>query len=286
MNILVTGASGFVGRHLLKYLCTELDAHCIGVSRTASEDTNTLQCELTDYNQVVGVIKKTQPTHVFHVAGSYTNDFETDYSCNVLSTKNILDAAVKHKQDARVMLMGSAAEYGEVNTQECPVSEQHILNPISIYGWSKAAQSHFAPLYSRQHGLAVMVARTFNLMGVGISDKLFPGQLEHQIQQVLSGKTSRITVGKLDAKRDYIDIKDACALYLAIATKGLAGEVYNVGSGCATSMRELLNAMLTANGLDQAIIDEAQHNKSSNEVSVIYADISKVTALMTSSSPG
>lgn len=280
MNVLVTGCSGFVGRHLLAYAGTQLDANCIGTTRSPSNDSNTVYCELTDYRQVDDVIEQVQPELIFHAAGSFSNDFETDSLNNIVAARNILDAVVNHKPDARVMLMGSAAEYGEVEAGENPVNEQHKLGPISIYGWSKAAQSLLAPMYYSQHGIKVMVARTFNLLGEGMSEILFTGRVEQQIRSVLAGKEERISVGSLDAERDYIDINSACAMYLAIATKGEAGEVYNVGSGKAISMRELLDVMLKTARLDIDIVDERVDELQRKEVSTIYADISKVTALM------
>ena len=284
MNVLVTGATGFVGRHLLTYLAAHLEANLTGLTRIASDNRAIASCELTDARQVNSIIKSLQPALVFHVAGSFTNDFETDYASNVLAAKNILEACAVHSRDSRIMLMGSAAEYGEVCHQDNPVREERLLNPISVYGWSKAAQSLLAPLYANRYGLAVMVARTFNLSGAGMSERLFTGRVERQIADVLAGKASRISVGALDAKRDYIDIEDACAMYLSIATKGLPGESYNVGSGIAISMRELLRTLLEAHGLDESVVDESRDNQPDKEVSMIYADISKVRVLMRSGS--
>jgi len=230
VNLLVTGSTGFVGSHLLEYLDSQLDANCIGISRKPSGNPDSICCELTDYKQVEDIIEQTQPALIFHVAGSFSNDFETDVSNNILAAKNILEATVKHKLDARIMLMGSAAEYGEINSVDNPVTEQQSLNPISVYGWSKAAQSLLASVYANKHGTRVTVARTFNLLGESMSEMLFAGRVEQQIRDVLAGNSNRITVGRLDSKRDYIDIDSACEMYLAIATKGVPGETYNVGS--------------------------------------------------------
>lgn len=284
MNFLVTGATGFAGRHLLKYLDSVPDAHCIGTSRTPSGNPNIICCELTDNGQVEDVIEKAQPSVIIHAAGSFSNDFKIDYMNNVVAAKIILDSTLKHRKEARVVLMGSAAEYGIVRNRENPVTEQRALKPISVYGWCKAAQSMLAPLYTSLHGMKVMVARTFNLSGQGMSNKLFIGHVEQQIHNVQSGKSSRISVGNLDSKRDYISIEDACAMYHAIATRGQPGEVYNVGSGSAVSMRDLLHDMLSDADLDASIVDEAQGN-TSKEVSAIYADISKITDLMSERQP-
>ncbi len=279
MKILVTGMSGFVGRHLINFLNTELEATCVGVTRTPLDTPNTICCELTDYDQVEKTIKETRPSHIFHVAGSFSNNFETDFRNNVLTSKNILDATVKHKYNTRIMLMGSAAEYGEISDSDNPVTEQQPLNPLSVYGWSKAAQSLLAPLYANQYGLEVMIARTFNLFGNGLSEKLFVGRVEKQILGMQAGTNKQIKVGSLDSQRDYIDIEQACKMYLTIATKGVAGEAYNVGSGTATSMRQVLHNMLRRHNLDISVVDESPQNGTTNEVSTIYADVRKITAL-------
>lgn len=284
MNVLVTGASGFVGSHLLAYLGAHLEANLSGLTRIASDNPGNVSCELTDSKQVNSIIKSLQPALVFHVAGSFTNDFETDYASNVLAAKNILEACALHSRDSRVMLMGSAAEYGEVCHQDNPVNEDRLLNPVSVYGWSKAAQSLLAPLYANKYGIAVMVARTFNLSGPGMSERLFTGRVERQVADILAGKASRISVGNLDAKRDYIDIEDACAMYLSIAAKGQPGEIYNVGSGIAISMRDLLHTLLEAHGLDESVVDETREHNPGKEVSMIYANIRKVSTLMKSGS--
>lgn len=281
MNILVTGSSGFVGRHLLAYLESHTDAHCIGLTRNVTDDDDTIVCDLSDKDQLDNVIKRLQPALIFHTAGSFSNQFETDLENNVVCTKNILDSVAEHSPASRIMLMGSAAEYGEIAQSENPVSEDHALKPISIYGWSKAAQTQLAHLYFKTHGTDVVIARTFNLIGKGMSDKLFVGRIEKQIDAVLSGKAEKITVGNLDAERDYIDIEKACELYYKIAIKGKSGETYNIGSGKAICMRELLKQLLEQSGLDDSIVDENGQGKNTphSEVSVIYADIEKITEL-------
>ena len=281
MNTLVTGASGFVGRHLLAYLKNYTDSHCAGLTRAVADDDDTIACDLSDQDQVNKVIKRLQPELIFHTAGSFSNDFETDLENNIVCTKNILDAIKEHSPTSRIMLMGSAAEYGEIKNNENPVTEEHTLNPISIYGWSKAAQTQLANVYFKTYGVDIVIARTFNLIGKGMSDKLFIGHVEKQIKAVLAGEEKNITVGKLDAERDYIDIEEACVLYYKIISKGKSGKTYNVGSGTPTKMKDLLNELLQQAGLDDSIINERARDKNTphSEVSIIYANIDKTNKL-------
>lgn len=281
MSILVTGASGFVGKHLIKYLRLQHD-QCTGLSRSQSEDIDHITCDLTDRKQVGIVLKQLKPALIYHMAGSFSNDYETDFNSNVVSTKNLLDSIAELKLATRILIMGSAAEYGEVEAAKNPITEEHPLKPISIYGWTKAAQTQLASVYFNSHGIETVVARTFNLAGDGASDKLFIGRIKKQINAVLAGEAERISVGNLDAIRDYLDINQACEMYRVIATKGRAGETYNVASGKPVVMRDMLTMMLAEAGLDFSIVDEKSYNKTSTsiETSVSYANINKYLNLV------
>jgi nucleoside-diphosphate-sugar epimerase len=281
MSILVTGASGFVGSHLLDYLKHRTGLTCYGLSRRHPDDALIHICDLADRSRVEETIRRLKPELIFHMAGSFSNDFVTDFGNNVLAARHLLDAVATAELPARILLMGSAAEYGDLAPEQSPVAETQVLRPVSVYGWTKAAQTQLATLYASTFGLDVMVARSFNLLGRGVSEKLFVGNVQKQIDAVLAGERNGISVGRLDAERDYIDIHDACALYYAIATQGAAGEVYNVGSGRPVSMRALLHDMLHDAGLDESIVVEDGAGKSTPhaQVSTIYADIGKVSAL-------
>lgn len=281
MSILVTGASGFVGSHLLDYLRHNTSSTCYGLSRQHPDDAHMTCCDMADDMRVAETMRLLKPSMIFHMAGSFSNDFVTDFQNNVLAARHLLDAVAAAELPARILLMGSAAEYGDLSREQNPVPETLALRPVSVYGWTKAAQTQLATLYASTYGLDVMVARTFNLLGRGMSDQLFVGNAQKQIDAVLAGRTDRISFGSLDAERDYIDINDACALYYSIACNGVSGEVYNVGSGKAVSMRKLLRDMLHHAGLDESIVDEDAAGKATPhaQVSTIYADITKVNAL-------
>jgi GDP-4-dehydro-6-deoxy-D-mannose reductase len=281
MSILVTGASGFVGKHLIKYLRLHQD-QCIGLSRSQSADSNHITCDLTDRKQVDRILKQLKPALIYHMAGSFSNDYETDFNTNVVSTKNLLDSIAEQNLSTRILLMGSAAEYGEVEAGKNPITEEQALRPISIYGWTKAAQSQLASVYFNTHGIETVVARTFNLAGDGASEQLFIGRIKKQINAVLTGKAERISVGNINAIRDYLDINQACEMYRVIATKGHAGETYNVASGKPVTMRDMLKNMLADAGLDTSIVDEKSYTKTSTtiETSVNYASIKKYLNLV------
>lgn len=282
MTILVTGASGFAGSHLLKFLRLQQDDHCVGLTRSLTAEADTVSCDLINRNQVDTILKNIKPAFIYHMAGSFSNNYETDFNSNVLCAKNLLDSVTELKIPTRILLMGSAAEYGEVEENKNPITEEQALHPISIYGWTKASQSQLASLYFKTCNIEVMVARTFNLTGEGISEKLFIGRIKKQIDAVLSGREKRISVGNVDTVRDYLDINRACEMYQVIATRGSAGEIYNVASGKPVIMRDLLKTMLSDAGLDYSVVDEMSYIKTSTtkETSVSYACIDKYKKLI------
>jgi GDP-4-dehydro-6-deoxy-D-mannose reductase len=177
-----------------------------------------------------------------------------------------------------VFLIGSAAEYG--NVPDGPVAETASLRPVSIYGITKAMQTMLMEFYVRNYGLDIVMARTFNLFGDGCSPLLFPGRVCDQIARVRQGLQKKIQVRSLEASRDFLHVSEAVRAYVRIMEYGKTGEVYNVGSGRAVKMTEMMENLLMPECLsikDVEISSEDVHAKSN--VRCIYADTSKLDSL-------
>jgi GDP-4-dehydro-6-deoxy-D-mannose reductase len=250
-RVLITGLPGFTASRLLDHLRQEAgnSTLCVGVSRhpyTAPDGVQAVACDLVDGQAVRRLLADVQPTRVFHLAGTFTNEFNTDFSGNVVTTQNLLDAALElaDPHSCRILIPGSAAEYGYVATAGDMVSERHPLRPVSAYGLTKVFQTQLAGFYARARGLHVVIARTFNLLGRGASRRLMVGRLYEQIQAVRRGEAEEITLGDVSGARDYIDVRDAIRAYIDIIEHGTAAEVYNVGSGRLTQTAELLRLLL------------------------------------------
>jgi GDP-4-dehydro-6-deoxy-D-mannose reductase len=275
--ILVTGAGGFVGRHLMARLRENPDVHVFG---TALEgDSAWAACDLSEGLDVTQLLAEVGPTRIYHCAGTFTNQWQTDYAANVLAARNLCEALVELKLRCRLLLIGSAAEYGW--PPPGPVPESAPLAPVSVYGLTKSFQTRLMDYYRRRHGLEIVMARAFNLFGDGCSPLLFPGRVAEQIQQIKSGQATRIKVGPLDSRRDYLPVEQAVEAYLTIMERGAAGEVYNVGSGEPVKLADFLARLLAAHGLTMAAVDVAPavDGEPRNEVTEIYADISKLKVL-------
>lgn len=280
MIILVLGSLGFTGRNLCKHLRQKKGIEVVGVDRLPDPEKMNYMCDLNDSVSIKTILTKVKPDQIYNVAGSITNDYNECYASNVTISKNLLDVMESMKLSARILLVGSSAEYGLVKAENLPVKETQALNPVSIYGLTKVYQTFLMRTYKNLYDLDIVMVRPFNLIGEGMSENLFPGKLEISIRDFKIGKIKRIETGSLNARRDYIHIDDALIYYQLAMDKGTAGETYNVGSGKSILLRDLLRDVLDKEKLDMSVVDEMPvREKNKLDVSDIYADISKVKAL-------
>lgn len=282
MKVLITGASGFSAHYLAKLIA--LDAKCeIYLSdRVGDGARNILACDLIQKESVEALIGKIRPERIYQLAGSFTNNYEIDYSVNVLSTKNILDALLKLAMPCRVLLVGSSAEYGFIHAGDNPVNENQPLRPCRIHGLTKVYQTYLMNFYCRVFQMDIVMARTFNLYGDSkrISRLTFVGKVCEQIEKFKRGEITKIVVGNLETKRDYLDIRDAVKYYQKIMECGKANEAYNVGSGICVKMRDFLGVILNEAGLDIKIVQEvAPLVPDKTDIPDICADLKKIKKL-------
>ncbi len=174
-------------------------------------------------------------------------DWEGLWKAHVRATLNLLDALADGPAPSkiRVVVSGSSGEYGPP-PGSAPVGENAPLRPVTAYGIIKLAQWLAAASYHHR-GLQILEARIFNVLGPGIPSHLAPGAFAEQIARVELGlQPPRLAVGRLDARRDYLDVRDAARALADIGLHGRSGEVYNVCSGRALPMRRILDLMLKA----------------------------------------
>jgi GDP-4-dehydro-6-deoxy-D-mannose reductase len=273
---LVTGAHGFTGRHLTGFLrrCTEREI--IEAGRDSGDAAGSF--DLADRKNVHDLLARIRPSRIFHCAGSFTNAWESDFRANVESTRILLETVRLLELRCRVLLIGSAAEYG--NAPEGPVAETAPLQPVSIYGMTKVMQTMLMEFFHRNFGMDIVMARTFNLFGTGCSPLLFPGRVAEQIERVRQGVQGKIQVRSLAPRRDYLHVNDAVRAYARIMEHGQTGEVYNVGSGTPVEMNDLMQDLLRESGLTMNDVESSLCDDAAiTNVPVIYADIQKLSAL-------
>ena len=281
-KVLITGATGALGRAVTARMNQLGSYQIFTAGRQGVNDSLThLLCDVRNQEQLSATLDQAKPDIVLHLAATFSGSLDDAYATNVAPANTILELVQNSGLNTRVILIGSAAEYGVVRMDENPVRVTRVLAPVSVYGVSKAWQTQLVGHFSSQ-GLDVICARVFNLIGPGVSGRLFAGRLQNQIDEVLAEKKSVIEIGSLTAIRDYISTGDAATQLLAIATHGRSGEIYHVASGEPVSMREMLMRQLEKFKLDPSIVRESSglSNHTGYDVPVIFADMTKTKQLM------
>lgn len=240
-TLFLTGAAGFVGRHLASLARAE-GHEVVGVDRRDVEGAHTV--DLRDADRLRSVLERARPTWVVHLAGVLRSpDALAFYGAHVEGTVALLEAVVRLPTRPRVVLASSSAVYGRATGV---LREDQPAAPLTHYAASKLAQEVVAARAGAADGLEVVVARSFNVVGPGQPETLAAGAFARQI--ALAERTGRreISVGELGATRDFVDVRDVARAYLALAARGRPGGVYNVCSGVGTTLRALLDELLLA----------------------------------------
>ncbi len=267
VRALITGASGFVGNHLVAHLREQGD-------HTLCPDT-----DITDREALITVFDRLRPEVVYHLAaqadvgGSWDHPVET-LKVNVEGTMNVLDAA-RLAGATRVLAVNSADVYGVVDQSELPLSESSEIRPTSPYAASKAAAEMLCIQATRGYGLDVIRARSFNHLGPGQSDRFVASAIAHRIVDNEVGGATSVKIGNLAARRDFTDVRDVVRAYRLLVLSGRAGEVYNVCSGVDRSIREIAE-MLVGLADNQMTLDPDPDLMRPVDLLVVRGDNSKL----------
>jgi GDP-4-dehydro-6-deoxy-D-mannose reductase len=256
MKALITGGSGFVGKYLTRE-CTDAGDDVLSIDRSGA---NAL--DITDRAAVHDAFERIRPEVVYHLAalshvGESWNDPTLVLRVNVEGTANVLDAA-RAASVRRVIVVGSAEEYGRVEEQDLPLNEDSPLRPSSPYGVSKIAASFLALQAHLAYGFDVVRVRAFSHTGPGQSARFLIPALAERIAKAERDGVDEILVGSLDPVRDLSDVRDVVRAYRLMATHGHSGAVYNVCSGTGVSVREIAERLVAAaNRPLQLSVDQA-----------------------------
>lgn len=247
---LIFGAGGFVG----SYLCKEFLNNGYKVSGTDKEEGSALPSEVDFYrtdlmqeSEVENLISRVKPDIIVNLAaissvGASWNMPQTTMAINVIGALNIMEAARKSEQKPRILFVGSSEEYV---ISENPLDENTQLNANNPYGISKVTQEQFAKLYREQYGLKIYCVRPFNHTGIGQRDSFVLPSFCKQVAEIdKSGKNGKIQVGNLKVKRDFSHVKDVVRAYRMIVESDNCNQIYNVGSGNAYSLEDMLTYII------------------------------------------
>jgi GDP-4-dehydro-6-deoxy-D-mannose reductase len=267
--VLVTGAGGFAGSHLVEHL--SVSQQVVAWTRQT--------VDLLDRDRVRAAIRGLRPAQIYHCAGvphvaESWRDTAQPLEGNVLATEHLFDALRREGIRCRVLIPGSATVYAPSSE---PISESDPIAPANPYAISKLAQEQLALRAIQEDGIDVVVTRSFNHTGPRQTPEFVVPSMARQIARIERGQLEPvIKVGNIEAQRDFTDVRDVVRAYVALMQSGTTGVVYNVSSGVARSIRSVLDALISRSRVPVHIEVEPARMRP-NDVPVVVGNHSRLT---------
>lgn len=282
---LIIGAGGFVGSYLIDCLHDEFHMEVYATKLKGTEfyhpSASVYDLDILSKEDVVELLYNIRPDYIFHLAAqssvsvAWKNPMMT-IDVNIKGSVNVMDAVRELYYKPRILVIGSGEEYGHIKDGETPISEETLLRPGNIYAATKACQNMIGSIYAKAYDMEMMLVRAFNHVGPGQAPLFVVSDFCKQTAEIEKGlKEPVIHVGNLSARRDFTDVRDVVRAYALLVLKGTAGETYNVGSGNAMAIRDILDMIVGMSSADIKV--EIDRNKIRPvDVPVIEADITKI----------
>lgn len=290
MRVLITGMNGFAGSHLADFLLTQPATELFGAGIGGTAHLAHLHgritfthANLTDARVVEDLLTRTQPARIYHLAGQAFaplswQDPWTTLETNIRAQVNVLDAVARRVPAARVLVIGSLDEYGRVEPHDLPITEATPLRPDSPYGVSKVAQDFLGLQYFLSHQLHVVRVRPSNHIGPRQNEQFVAANFAKQIAEIERGARAPVLrVGNLDAQRDFTDVRDMVRAYHLALEHGAPGDVYNIGSARAVTIRTLVELLLQHSRVTIRVEQDSARLRPS-DTPVLYCSAEKLRA--------
>lgn len=282
-SVLVTGAAGFVGSHLLELL-EEGDSEIVAWLRPGTQPpvrgtrVRWVTVEMQDRDAVLAAAADAAPEAIYHLAGvphvgdSWAHTHET-FAGNVLATHYLFDALRRHAATPRVLITSSATVYAPASSA---IRESDAIDPNNPYGTSKLAQEMVARRSWQDDGIPGLIARAFNHVGPRQSPAFVASSVAKQIAGIEAGSREPVlSMGNLDSQRDIMDVRDTVKAYRAMMRDATPGTPYNVCSGSPTSIRQLVD-LFVAKARTPVTITQHPARFRPNDTPVILGDRSRI----------
>lgn len=284
---LVIGAAGFVGNYLIEEMVKNgMEAYATKLPHEKLENQNAkvYDLDIMDKDAIVSLLFEVRPDYIFHLAAqssvglAWKNPGLT-IDVNIKGGVNVMDAIRELFYKPRVLLIGSGEEYGHIRPGETPICEENHLRPGNIYAATKVCQNMIGSIYSKAYDMELMMVRAFNHIGPGQAPMFVVSDFCKQVAEIEKGLREPVMrVGNLAAKRDFTDVRDVVRAYVLLVQAGTAGETYNVGSGNAQAIQEILDLIVSMSEVEIQV--EVDPNKLRPvDVPIIEADITKLNRL-------
>jgi GDP-4-dehydro-6-deoxy-D-mannose reductase len=286
-KVLVTGAGGFVGLHLVRALKKQADIEIFASVYKPTSDISSLldsdhiiSGDLTDFDFTSQLVQKTMPDTIYHLAALSVvhNSQEKALAMmngNTTISYNLLEATRLYAKDARFIAICSANVYGAVQDTSKPINESTPIRPLNAYAVSKVMQEMLALQYHLAYSLDIVILRPFNHTGPGQTTDFVIPRLAQQFAKIEHGEIDpTIEVGNIESVRDFTDVRDMVEAYILAAESARAGEIYNLGSGKGYTVKQILG-ILESLSKTKVEIKINQELVRTSDVPVLIADASK-----------
>jgi len=290
MRVLITGITGFAGSHLADYLIAEHpDVEIFGTYRWRSRRENIehldgkvtlLETDLRDYPSVAAALRRAEPDAIFHLAAqsfvptSWNAPSETIVT-NVVGQTNIFEAVRALGLDPRIQIACSSEEYGLVLPDEVPIRETNPLRPLSPYAVSKVSQDYLGYQYFQSYGIKALRTRGSTTPVPRRGEVFVTSNFAKQIALIEAGRQAPvISVGNLDAVRDFTDVRDMVRAYWLAVQSARPGEVYNIATGNGITIRAMLDKLIALARVEVRVETDPARLRPS-DVEVLIGDSSK-----------
>lgn len=284
-RLVVTGSAGFVAQHFIAHvdIAANRPTSIVGFDvRPSKSSAAHMACDLTNSESTRTCLRETEPDVVVHFAGVTQGAGLDPYiRVNVIGTHNLLQAAAALPTPPLIVTIGSAAQYGATSGTEVILTEESPQLARGACGLSKVFQGKWTALFAETTSVPIVGVRTFNIIGPGEPNHLVPGAFLAQVAEVVAGKRSQVDVGNVESRRDFIDVRDvARAIWSLIGAyaPSMNGQFYNVASGEAVRIRDLIDASVALSGRAIPVVVDATRFRA-NDVGCVIGDSSKLLAL-------
>jgi GDP-4-dehydro-6-deoxy-D-mannose reductase len=290
MRILVTGATGFAGGHLVEALLSQGNERIVGVARHAvwpdvwnhlAGRVELRPCDVGERETLEAILRDVQPERIYHLAGyphvgRSFQEPEAAWQGNLTATRSLYDAIAHWGGRPRILFVGSGLVYGESETADLGWDETCLLRPNNPYAASKAATDLMSYQYTRHPGLDIVRARPFNHIGPHQSPQFAISSFARQLADIERGRQEPVLeTGNLQPCRDLTDVRDVAAAYVLLLERGRSGEAYNVGSGQTYAMQTVLDRLIALSGVTVEVRQKANLLRAT-DAAVIRANTDKL----------
>jgi len=285
---LITGVSGFVGSHMAELLLAKgVEVHGLSPFRSATENIEHItdqlhlhEGDLMDSHSLGNIVREVRPDYIFHLGAQSFVPFSwaspsATMEVNLVGSVHLFEAVRQADCDPVIQIACSSEEYGLVDRDQLPITEETPLRPLSPYAVSKVAMDFLGYQYFKSYGLRIIRTRAFNHEGPRRGEAFVTSNFAKQVAEIEAGiRPPVIQVGNLSAERDYTDVRDIVRAYWAAVEYATPGEVYNICSGKAYRISSLLDMLIEMSSVKVTVeVDPSRLRPS--DVPVLLGDCSK-----------